>query len=489
VTYSAINLSSYQVPADKTPPAVTPPINTTPNTLSRSLKDPLIYDWTVTKTTTNTNGTLSPDNGGYLTCLVKTNGIDPSSNIATFMIGLSSNTTKTTGLQIGTQTAFTGADYNVQIQADRSSATGFVCVKRPNGTNAPTEENPQEINALKKLITSASGTTTFSAYKLWLRYTPQKGFRYFDFGLTEATDTNDINTLTPLYSFVEAIDSANPLPTLNNITITTWGTSADITQIAVTQNPAGAVADPGAADINRSLITYDGTLSSKNEPAESQWNQSATPPTCFQVDPYTVHQFAVNGPSGSCVVLGLKKNRASVAKSDYRVMFTETEISLYENDTIVASSKTAPLIPLQVAAADGKKPTTTPTLYWLKANNQTISLGGYEKNNGLTETAAYITYTNAALNDAVKWFLASGATAKATFTYKSGTIIKQAGGLLAPTINRNGTRTVLSTANRPNRTVSQLPPVDQNTPSGDQNRSSNNLDTQRYRRNTEIQAR
>jgi hypothetical protein len=490
VSYSAINLSSYEAPIDKTPPAVTTPANTTPNALSRGLKDPLIYDWTLTKTATNPTGTLSAENGGYVTCLVKINGIDPSSGYATFMIGLSNNTTKTTGLQIDTQVGFVGADYNIQIQAVRSAATGFICVKRPNGANAPTEENPQEINELKKLITSASGTTTFNSYKLWLRYTPQKGFRYFDFGITEANDTSDVNTLTPLYSFVEGIDEANPLPPLNNISITTWGTSADITQIAATQNSAGAVADPGAADINRSLITYDGTLSSKNEPAESQWNQSATPPTCFQVDPYTVHQFAANGPSGSSIVLALKKNRASAPKCDYRFIITETDITLYENDTIVANNKTAPLIPLQVATADGKKSTTTPTLYWLKANNQTISLGGYEKNNGTTETPAYITYTNTALNDAVKWFLTSGATTKATFTYKSGTIIKQAGGSLAPTINRNGTRTVLPTANRPSRIASQVPPLTNKiTPNGQQNRSSTSLDNQQYRRNTEMLAR
>ena len=174
-------------------------------------------------------------------------------------------------------------------------------------------------------------------------------------------------------------------------------------------------------------------------------------------------------------MLALNKNKPWASGAiDYRFIITSTEIALYENETSVASSIPGAL-------------STTPTLYWVKANNQTIALGGYENNDGITEMAPYISYSTAALSDAIKWFFTTGVTANGTFTYKSGTIIKQGTGSLAPTISRSGKRTA-SIIRRPTRIASQLP-QNSSSDTNDVSRTSTNLQNQIYRRNSEMIAR
>ncbi len=478
VTYRNITLSPYSPPAQNTPPApvveTTPPVVAAPNTLTRAINAPLTYDWTLTKTTEFPNGVVLDATGGYLSALVKINSVDPATSIATIMIGLSSDTAKTTGMRANNITTFLGADYNIQLQTTQQSfAPGFICIKKPATTNDSPEIGAQPVPELQQLLRSTPGTTTYATHKIWARYTPYNNNLYFDVGIVPATDTTDINLLEPLYSYVEPISGENSAP-LKAITISSWSTSVEITNIM--------------AKSNGSTPPYNGTLVSQAFPLKSQWNLNTTPPTCYEIKPETIHQFAITGTANDTVVLALCKNTTEPAtlittNPIYRLIITPTGIKLV--DPAGAEKK--------ASTEGGLLTSATPApngLYWITANKTTISIGGYKASDNSLIT--YLSWGDSTLGDAKSWYITSGKTETSTVEYKSAEQIQTTpttGVSSAPRINRMG-QTVGSTTQAPRSIrAAQTPRTPQPIGSNRQVRSSTDLNNRLFQRNTEIIAR
>jgi len=477
VTYSGITLSAYAPPAIAAPAAPTTPVEvvqTVPNTLNRGLNAPLVYDWTLSKTAASPQGIALDNTGGCLSALVKINSINPSNSIATIMIGLSSNITQQGGMRAENKTIFTGADYNLVLQATPQAATpGFVCVKKVATTNDSPELGAQMVPALQQLVTPQSGTTTFGTFKLWARYTPYNGKRYFDVGLVPAADTRAISSLEPLYSYTEVVDNASSVPALTNMTISTWNTSAEITEITVVPNGASGA--------------YNGTIVSGRYPLKSQWNQAATPATCYEIKPNTIHQYTVTGGPEDQVILALCKNIADPAVLDlnnplYRISISSNGIILYDATNT------------ELAKSNDKQGAITPTAssYWITADAQAITVGGYSTDEK-KERITYATWSDSVLGDTKSWFLTYGATEKAVFEYKSAEVIPTtptANGVQRPLINRSSRSTATTTENTTPRTRRASQPAEP------QRRTANNrpvvesdeIANSRFRRNIETRA-
>ncbi len=408
------------------------------------------YNWDLTKSSGNTTGTLDPKGGGYLTAKVTVNELS-SRNTATFMVGFTSDPTSSVAAQDNGNKIFTGAEYNIQIQATSPGngqpyGPAYVSIRRPTslitpsipaGSDSPYDGSlgePQLIiptppalafhSLAQSTTTSTPGSTpSYTTAKLWVRYTPTiptipattgspSGIsRTFDVGIMDPNDTkSDINSLPPLWSWTETNVDPSRKP-LQNVSLSAWGNTATINEINLVQNPQGTNITPmpntpttpnatntgventgtptTSTPTSAGQLILNGINTSANLPAASQWDLAT------QISPGTQHKFTITGGDPNAyAVFAFSQNGPYTsatmnpnAVSAHPILFT----------IIVSSSGIILNANGQLIASSltgGLLPTPVP--YWIQADNSCFRIGGYASDNITPLITPYIQYPDAA---------------------------------------------------------------------------------------------
>jgi|GEM_PF-4454815 len=385
---------------------------------------------------------LDKTNGGYISALCSLTAPEGSASptSATLMIGFASATDGSAASYASTNLQqFQHSQYNIQIQANTATSyVGILCTDQ-SGT---VPSSPSAAVGYSATSTSSSGTTpqnftqllgngssgsTLPTFKIWAGCVNTSSGRVFSAGITSATDTTAISSLTPLWTWTEPSATSSKKPTITAAGITSWGVGCTLSGITVT--PATNTSNAPAP--NMANVTYNGTLSASNAINPTQWTTVA-----YTLANNTISTLTLAGQPTDRIVFAFSPNVASPTNVLFSVWVDQNGISLYtDSSTTPVAQSTAPNL-----AALATPPGTT---YWMSFVNNTFSMGvmASSNTNAATQSAPLLTWTSPAIKQAspviTSFVFTYGATQSATVTYgQNSTLQATKSGETANAINR-----------------------------------------------------